>query len=39
MHLNRIIDLWYDLVPTLTASVVVIVALMRDSRAKRGPRA
>jgi len=38
MHLNRIIDFWYDLVPTVTASLVVAVAVMRDARAKRRPR-
>jgi hypothetical protein len=35
MHLDRIIDFWYDLVPTATASVVVVVGLLRDAYRKR----
>jgi hypothetical protein len=35
VHLNKIFDLGYDLVPTLTASVVVLIAVLRDARRKR----
>jgi hypothetical protein len=34
MHLNKIFDLGYDLVPTITASLVVLIAVLRDVRRK-----
>jgi hypothetical protein len=37
MHLSRIIDVGYDLVPTVTATVVVLIAILRDARLRRRP--
>lgn len=37
MDLSKIIDFWYDVIPTVTASVVVIACIIYDrvrSRAK-----
>jgi len=36
MHLSKIFDLGYDLVPLLTASVVVVIAVLRDRARRRG---
>ncbi|HTY94146.1 MAG TPA: hypothetical protein VMC02_09675 [Steroidobacteraceae bacterium] len=37
MHLSRIFDFGYDLVPTLVASSVVLLAVLRDrARRRRG---
>jgi hypothetical protein len=38
MHLSRIIDVGYDLVPTITATVVVLIAILRDARLRRRPQ-
>jgi hypothetical protein len=35
MHLSKIIDLGYDLVPTVAATVVVVIAVVRDARLRR----
>jgi hypothetical protein len=35
MHLSKIIDFWYDLVPTVTATLAVVCSLLMDAYRKR----
>jgi hypothetical protein len=35
MHINKIIDFWYDVLPTVTASLTVLVTFILDICRKR----
>lgn len=35
IHLSKIIDFWYDVIPTVTATGIVIICLIMDAYRKR----
>jgi hypothetical protein len=36
VHISKLFDFWYDVIPTITASVVVVAVIVMDAMRRRG---